>query len=169
MFENQEIQEERLEGLDEFCEEIVADLTWVTTAYIDNFFHDKEMHCGGGIPKKLLYSPHYIEMVVNTTVSNGVRTAFKSLDHFSENENFENEVNDGTVTDDMKLVLAVMDHACERRIPKEHSAGIMLMYLELCRGIQICELSPDEIIVEEEIVEEELVEEELVEDSYISS
>lgn len=146
--QNPEFQEDRLEGLDEFCGEMLPDLTEIIKIFIDNFFHDKELHCGGPIPKKLLYSSHYITMVINTTVSNGVLAAFKSIDRFSENENSENEVNDGTVTEDMKTVLAIQDHACERRIPKEYSGGIMLMYLELCRGIQIVDLLPEEMAEE---------------------
>ena len=149
MLQNQEIQEEHLEGLDDFKEEMMPDLNTLVRKYIDNFFHDKELHCGGPIPKKLLHSPHYIVMVINTTVSNAVIAAFKSLDHFAENENLDDEGNDGIVTDDMKTVIAIQNHTCERRIPKEYSGGVMLMYLELCKGIPVCELLPDEMVKEE--------------------
>jgi hypothetical protein len=143
-----EIQEnECLDGLDDFYEQdFVNDLSAIAKYEINEFFHDKQLHCGGPISEEILYASPNIVMVLNTTMSNGVKTAFKSIDQFSENPEKEDE--GGVVTEEMKLVLSILDHACERRVPKEHAAGIMLMYLEICRGINICELSEDEMVFE---------------------
>ncbi|MHA1948706.1 MAG: hypothetical protein ACW99G_03070 [Candidatus Thorarchaeota archaeon] len=148
-----EIQEnECLDGLDEFYDQdFVKDLSEVARQEINQFFHDKELSCGGPICEGILYAPTNIVLVLNTTMSNGVKTAFKSIDYFSEKPEKPEKPETGAVTEEMKMVLSILNHASERQVPKEHAAGIMLMFLEICRGIQIFELSPDEIVIEPEI------------------
>ncbi len=135
--------EERLEGLDEFYEdEFFPDVDNYIKECMDEFFKDKEMHCGGKIPQKVLHSGGNIDLVKNMTISDGVRTAYKSLYYFDEIENTDN--NDGIVTKDISLVLDII---CNRKIPKAFKAGIMLMYLELCMGVEIYLLTKEELEV----------------------
>ena len=133
--------EEILEGLDVFyADEFFSDVDEFVKECIDRFFLGKKMHCGGKISHTVLHSKANIKLVKNMNISEGARTAHKSLELFDGIENNDN--NDGIITEATKLMLDIL---CNRTIPKAFKAGIMLIYLELCMGVEIHSLTKEEL------------------------
>ena len=124
-------------------EEFFSDVDEFVKECIDVFFEDKEMHCGGKIPKRVLHSEANIELVKNMNIGDGARTAHKSLEQFDGIEHTNN--NDGLISEDIKLMLDIL---CNYKIPKAFKAGIMIMYLELCKGVEIYHLTKEELDAE---------------------
>jgi len=129
---------EPLAGLDEFHAGYMEDFNVYAQTCIDKFFEGKEMHCGGRIPKKLLSSKNNVITIINSTVSEAAQVALKSLKAQGEIECSSD--NDGVVTEDIKLILAIQKHARKCNVPKEFSGGLLLLYLEICRGVELLQL-----------------------------
>jgi len=134
-------EEEILEGLDVFyADEFFSDVDEFVKECMDRFFLDKKLHSGGTIPQTVLHSKANIKLVKNMNIAAGARTAHKSLELFDGIEHNDN--NDGIITEATKLILDVL---CNRTIPKAFKAGILLMYLELCMGVEIHPLTKEEL------------------------
>jgi hypothetical protein len=100
------------------------------------YFADKQFHCGGPIPRRCLDSERYLCWVLNPDLFAAVSTAFDALanaHHPSTTKTFCG------LPQDSRLVLAIMDGACRRGIGKDFAPGLMLIYLELCEGVEVCE------------------------------
>ena len=100
--------------------------------YMEVFFADKEFYCGGSIPQKILYSPSYITQVLNTDISHGVKQAYKILD---DHDGISSVEEDEKISEDIRLILAVLKQCEDLRVPKVFAGGIMLVYLEVCEGV----------------------------------
>jgi hypothetical protein len=102
--------------------------------FIAKFFANRQMHCGGPIPKSVLESPEYVNMVLHTDVCKGVEQAYSLIGYTGPTEiDFTDEST--TIPDDIGKVLDILGQCSRMKVPKALAAGIMLMYLELCEGI----------------------------------
>jgi hypothetical protein len=70
-----------------------------------------------------LLSKENIELVLNTTIIDGVDEIYKVIW--------------GSGVNPIEEVLGVLTDCAKRWIPKDFAAGIMIMYFKLCRGISI--------------------------------
>lgn len=89
---------------------------------IKNFFAKEQFCWGGPIPRTMLLSPINLEMVLTTTIINGV-------DRFYNKQGFSEETN--------QKVLDVLNLCGRRWVPKHLAGGIMLMYFSLCKGLPV--------------------------------
>jgi hypothetical protein len=112
--------------------------------FIVKFFANRSMHCGGRIPKSVLESPEYVNLVLHTDVCKGVEQAYKLIEDESRRKwhdrvatpNQEMDFSDEPLPEDISKVLGILNVECPRmKVPKALAAGIMLMCLELCEGI----------------------------------
>lgn len=102
-------------------------------SFLINFFNDKEMYCGGKIPKNLLLNENNIKLVINSTIENSMDKIYSSIEgHFNKVD-----PESGLVSDDIKLVKSILDKCSHAKIPKEYSVGILIIYLILCEGFEI--------------------------------
>jgi len=113
----------------------VDDIIAVTQQYVESFFQDKPMHCGGKVPKHMLFSPKRISKVINTSMSDGIGQAYDALEPTIDPEELKKAEQFGNVTEDIKLVRRILDMLAQPKVPKCFAAGIMLMYLEFCEGV----------------------------------
>lgn len=104
--------------------------------HIDAFFADKEFHCGGKIPKRLLHDPDRVSMVVNYSIINGVDHAYRLLEHTISEQEIMNAAKTGDSTRDIKLVNETLKKIAAARIPAQFAGGILVMYLELVEGAE---------------------------------
>ena len=136
--ESGELTEFQIEGEPQgenlFAGVFLGDIQKLAKDYIGRFFINREMHCGGFIPDRLMYSDHNISMVLNTNVESGVKLAYAAME---EAELFPVCVDSQLISDDVKLVISVYHQCAKLGIPKEFASGILLMYLEFCEGIGI--------------------------------
>ena len=121
-------------------EEYYKQCLWDAQAYakvcIGVFFQDKAMYCGGSVPKRLLQAPQYVSLVLNTDVMDGVDVAYQSLRRASHQVTWETD-EATTVPREVKFVIAILNHCKTLDIPKVFATGLMLMYLEICEGVNV--------------------------------
>jgi len=135
LLEDEEIdfaEEENL--IDFYTGDFVEELKILAASYLVNFFKDREMHCGGNIPRCLLCSDQNISMVLNTNLEKGIKRAYKGIEL---NGNIATETeNESLVAEDIKLVVAIIKGCAIAKVPPEFIPGIVLLYLEYCEGIE---------------------------------
>lgn len=103
--------------------------------YIDVFFCDEDWHCGGKIPKSMLHSPFHVKMVLELDVCAGVDKAHELLEK-CEGQELESPI-DGSTTSSIFMLNEAMSKCRAKKIPKVFQSGITIMYLELCKGIEM--------------------------------
>ena len=107
---------------------------------IIKFFGDKQMYCGGPIPETILLSPRYINMVLNAKSENAVTIVYAAWElHNKLHNKGPLVVKVGGVSDDVRWVIAFLNHCADRKVPPCFVGGIMLIYLEQCEGKPIPE------------------------------
>ena len=113
--------------------EFVYDIKQLAKQYILNFFNGKQMYCGGAIPRKILLTPRYLSLVLNSSIEETRPMIYCSLE-----KSFEQlDENSGLVAEDVRLVISVLKQCSKFGIPKEFSVGIMAIYLECCEGLEL--------------------------------
>ncbi len=107
----------------------------VAKKYIDQFFADKMMHCGGKIPTRYLHDPFTVNMVVNYSISQAVDEAYEMLKDTITDKEVDIANKYGDATRDIKLVRDVLSICGYAKIPKQFIGGIMIMYLRFVEGV----------------------------------
>lgn len=105
-------------------------------AHIDAFFADKQMYCGGAIPKRLLHDPDRVSMVINYNIIRGVDHAYTLLEHAISEQEIMDAARTGDSTKDIKLVNETLKLLAQYRVPRQFAGGILVMYLELVEGAE---------------------------------
>jgi hypothetical protein len=121
--------------------------------WIEVFFKDRKMHYGGPIPAAALYSPSNINQVMRLDVAPGVLKANlmikynKGLDlsikngfNFDEEEvksaKEDEDASEFEIDDASGVIINLLQECGRLGIPKYFAAGLMVMALELCWGIE---------------------------------
>lgn len=106
--------------------------------WIKSFFAGKKMYYGGSIPENILLSPAYVDMLIYYSGPEGL---LEAVDRAYELIEMNGLPSAGTerrhkVPSDINLVVNFV-HECEDAgVPKYFAAGLMLMTLELCYGLE---------------------------------
>lgn len=127
-------QEAELRG---FARRFQGDVRVLVRGYMEQFFSDKMLHCGGKIPNSLLFAERRISLVLNYDIVRGVERAYNYLEHMATPEAVEKAKLNGEVTDDIKLVNETLNLLARSCIPQQFAGGMMLLYLEFVEGINI--------------------------------
>lgn len=108
------------------------DLLKLINRQISLFFEDKEMHYGGPIPKRILKTPHYINLLANIDLTKAIDLTYESLGIREEELNDEDDV-----PESVQKVINILGECARSGVAKEFAGGILLMYMELCEGIKV--------------------------------
>lgn len=127
-------QESQLRG---FAKRFHGDVSGMVRGYMEQFFKDKMFHCGGRIPKSLLFTEHRISLVLNYDIVRGVERAYESLSGTVTAAEKELVKLNGDVTSDIKLVNETLNLLARSCIPQQFAGGMMLLYLEFVEGVDI--------------------------------
>jgi len=95
--------------------------------YMVSFFKRKNFSEGGRIPAPVLLSGTNVSMVINYDITESVDQAYKSLEGFSNNENFN----------DVEFVVSILNELSDSGIPQQFAGGMLLLYLKLVEGLEI--------------------------------
>ena len=110
--------------------DFAEDIKNLAREYIGNFFKHEEMHLGGKIPNKIMYSSNYVDLVIDADIASGVLAIYDALEKYELEEDEE-----------IKLVLEILNKCASRGIPKFFAAGVAVMYMEICKGVDVTELA----------------------------
>jgi hypothetical protein len=123
----EEVEESAYKG------KFLPDLTELAKQYIVNFFADKEMHCGGPIPTRILLTQRNISLVMNASVEATLPRIYSCIEpHFEQLD-----ADSGLLAEDVKLVISILKQCSQAGIPKEFATGILVVYLECCEGLNL--------------------------------
>jgi len=100
--------------------------------YLEAFFFNRDMYCGGPINTKLLFSKKVMSTVMDTDSESGMRRAYLAM----ARDNFKQKKKNKE-TEDIWFVITLLKQCARLGIPKCFRPGFILVYLELCEGIQV--------------------------------
>ena len=76
--------------------------------------------------------PYYSELIISTTVSEGVLKAYKII----EENNFSEIDFDNDIASDIKYLIRTIKNI-QKYVPQEFIGGMILLHLELIEGFEI--------------------------------
>lgn len=121
----------------EFVADFYADARVLAKQYMESFFSDKMLHCGGRIPHSLLFAERRVSMVLNYNIAKAVDRAYKYLEKELSEEEIEESKITGEVTRDIELVVSILEMLSKSNIPQQFAGGMLCLYLEFVEGIYI--------------------------------
>lgn len=124
-----------------FAQNFHHDVKLLAKFYMQQFFSDKTMHCGGKVPNFILFLERRISLVINYDISTGVQQAYKAMSQWSdayeeadENEDLAKSSNEAPA--DVKLVNETLSLLAQSGVPRQFAGGMLLLYLEFVEGIE---------------------------------
>ena len=129
---------------EEFLRSFLANVQHIVTSCIDKFFEGRQMHCGGEISADHLHCPAYVSMVMNYSVGKSVDVAYAALDRENAIAYEDLGITGKEEADDdadirEEFVIMMLQSCAPMGIPKCFAGGILLMYMELCLGVDLRE------------------------------
>jgi len=127
----EDVDEEFQETLgipDNLCEESSPEDFIFARQCMEKFFDKREFYCGGPIPKKMLHSQRYAE-ILQLDISTAVNRIYDTID-------VETDF-DEAIAPETKLIISILDECSIMNIPKRYAGGITIAFLELCHGTRI--------------------------------
>lgn len=110
------------------------DVKKLAREYISRFFEGKEMYCGGNISSRTIHAPGYVSLVIRTDVGRAVDQAYQAM---RQSSIIDSDADENNISEDMRTVLKILQECSALQVPKRFAGGIILMYLELCMGVDI--------------------------------
>jgi hypothetical protein len=142
-FQEEPVREESFYTLEQelaikvFAQDFYSDVKVLAKQYMEQFFKDKMLHCGGKIPKSLLFADRRLSMVLNYDIIKGVERAYKYLEPMLLSEDLNSARQTGETTEDIKLVNGTLCLLAQSGIPQQFAGGMLCLYLEFIEGINI--------------------------------
>lgn len=118
----------------DLTEYAVEDAKLLAKHYIDMFFRDRPLYCGGEIPKSMLHKDRYISAVLNLDIHNGIEYIYDAVGVNYSEEQMRHFERQGQLPNDVKTVISLFQMCAKAGIPKQFAVGIIIIYLELCEG-----------------------------------
>lgn len=120
-----------------FAQDFYSDVKVLARQYMEHFFQDKMLHCGGKIPKSLLFAERRFSMVLNYDIIKGVERAYRHLEPTLSTQELNSSKMSGESTNDIKLINETLNLLSRSGIPQQFAGGMMCLYLEFIEGINI--------------------------------
>ena len=150
-FDDYSLEEEKTENLEEnqsqkyspeqeaelkiFAQDFFDDVKALAKQYMEHFFQDKMLYCGGKIPKSFLFAERCIGMVMNYDIIRGVEHAYSALEKNLTKKEIDLAKSTGETTSDIKLVNETLNLLARSGIPQQFAGGMMCLYLEFVEGV----------------------------------
>jgi hypothetical protein len=110
------------------------DIKKIAKYYIKRFFKNKKNITGNKINIKELYSKEKIEKLININILESTKIIYPILE---KDKKYCSKNKKEDVTNDIKLVNEALKKIYKFKIPQQFAGGILLVYLEVCKGIKI--------------------------------
>tara|TARA_Y100000034_G_scaffold94924_1_gene115130 strand:+ start:845 stop:1258 length:414 start_codon:yes stop_codon:yes gene_type:complete len=114
--------------------EFVPDFKKLAEQALETFFRDKSWYCGGPIPESEVYSDYSLKMVLRIKLDdNWQKIVHEAVEQLPVDPNWD----DPTVPWSIHRLLGILSELRSTGIAHEFHAGLTLLYLKFCEGIQI--------------------------------
>ena len=119
------IVEEQLQTTEEgYTTLTIKELRGMIKECIRLYFLGKTDVKGNTIPDRILVSRKHVDLVLNTTVVEAIKKAYKAFKYCK----FKNQE---------EKIINTLNSCAKYWIPKDFAGGMMLIYLSLCEGVPI--------------------------------
>jgi hypothetical protein len=115
----------------------VKDIERLAQHYIERFFIDKLLLSGEPVPLESMSKEYYIDKVLNLDVCGGIDLIYGAIGVKYSVEETRACERKGQLPADVKHVLSLYKQCATLGIPKCFATGIIIIYLELCKGYHI--------------------------------
>jgi hypothetical protein len=109
------------------------DIKKIAKYYIRKFFKNKNGMQGEKLNISLIYDKSNIEKMINTNILDSTNIIYKTLKDTSYSEKSKTQKD---VTKDIILVNEALKKIYKSKIPQQFAGGMLLLYLEFCKGIK---------------------------------
>jgi hypothetical protein len=109
------------------------DIKKIAKYYIRKFFKNKNGVQGEKLNISLIYDKSNIEKMINTNILDSTNIIYKTLKDTSYSEKSKTQKD---VTKDIILVNEALKKIYKSKIPQQFAGGMLLLYLEFCKGIK---------------------------------
>jgi hypothetical protein len=110
------------------------DVKKIAKYYIKKFFKNKKDFKGQKLNINFLYNKNCIEKLIDMNIPNSTKAIYESLKNTSYVEKSKKEKD---VTKDIILVNETLKKIYKSKIPQQFAGGMLLLYLEFCKGIKV--------------------------------
>lgn len=110
------------------------DIKKIAKYYIKKFFKNKKDINGRKLKIEDLYSKEKIEKLININILESTKIIYPIL---GREDKYNRKDKKEDVTKDIKLVNETLKKIYKFKIPQQFAGGILLVYLEVCKGIKI--------------------------------
>jgi hypothetical protein len=113
------------------------DINVLVEHYIQRFFLDKLTMDGEPVSLEAMLKPSYVEAVPNLDICGGIDYIYSAVGVAYSKEEMRAFESKGHLPDDVQYVVGLYQQCAKMGIPKCFATGIIIMYLELCKGHRI--------------------------------
>lgn len=110
------------------------DIKKIIKQYIREFFKNKKDYNGNKIKQELLFTNKYIGNILDFSILESTKLVYSVLCQYKK-YSLKNKKDD--VTNDIKLVNETLKKIYRSKIPQQFAGGFLLMYLEVCEGVNL--------------------------------
>lgn len=100
----------------------------VVPAHISRYFDSMPVPDGVDV-----HSKRYVDLCIDTSICEAADAAYRAL---SDSGRFSSSNSEGSIAEDIRMVIAILRAIRMRCIPQEFSGGMLLMHLEILEGLQ---------------------------------
>lgn len=113
------------------------DIAVLVQHYIQRFFLDKLTLDGEPVSLEVMLNPSYVERVPDLDICGGMDYIYGAVGVDYTKEQMRVFEKKGRLPDDVQYVVSLYQQCSKLGIPKCFATGIIIMYLELCKGHRI--------------------------------
>jgi len=99
----------------------------VVPSHISRYFDSMSVPDGADI-----HSKRYVDLCIETSICDATDAAYRAMSNSGRFSSFNGQ---GSITDDVRMVIGILREIRVKCIPQEFSAGILLMHLEIMEGL----------------------------------
>jgi hypothetical protein len=118
---------------EEECESYLSDKIASAKESLFKFFKGRKRHDGKVITPEMLESDRYINILLNYDVHNGMDYIYEAIEGKFRKKCKEGR--NGNIPEDVQYVIKLCGMCSLCKIPQEFSTGTIIIYLELCKGL----------------------------------
>lgn len=113
-------------------EEIIA----FAQGTILEFFADKQYYCGGPIPEHMLRTSKRVNLVLDCTFDMAMDIVDEAMT-CEMTEEIKDDIAAGGASPEVRQVIDILEELAHSGVPQELSNGMLILYLELCLGVDV--------------------------------
>jgi len=116
------------------CMFTIEDFKDLAKSYLSLFFKNKVDEDGNELESEVLFTQRNVSLVLNLDICNGMPLIYDALKPLFRKEALKTK---GKIPGEIQFVLKMLKECSKLSIPKSFAAGLVAVYIEVCKGIKL--------------------------------